>query len=249
MSLDLSIVTIARNNLQGIKKTLQSIQNQVTPPTEVIVIDGNSTDRTKEFLSDFSHQEHPFKFSFISESDKGISDAFNKGVQMASCTWIQFLNSSDIFTDLNSLTRIKEALQNTQAKIVCAGIRQFSGGTLVEVYSKKRKSSVDDSIRLCHPATFCQRALFDQVGLFNLSFKIGMDTEWFLRAERLLGTQIFQMVETIITDMEPGGISQSASSRRQRELLAARLLHSRRPTSQLMIKYMLHMLSNTVNLP
>lgn len=237
---DLSIVTIAWNNLEGVKKTLASIGRQTLFPKEVIVIDGGSQDGTQSWLRDFAALNHPFRFLFISEKDRGIADAFNKGQARASSKWVQFLNSGDVLIDDLTLERIHASLANSTARVICGGIQQVNQGTKVTVFSEKRKSTIDESIRICHPATFCHLDLFKDVGPFNPSFRIAMDTEWFLRVERLLGTSVFEMSATVVADMEPGGISQSHLSRRHRELLAARLLHSKQPTATIITKFLAH---------
>ena len=104
----LSIVTITFNNLCGLQATERSIFNrniQADVPFEWIVVDGKSSDGTREYLKKLDHRN----FSFISEPDSGIFDAMNKGVRMASGDIFLFLNSGDRLLSLNILQYVSQA--------------------------------------------------------------------------------------------------------------------------------------------
>ncbi|MHC5916375.1 MAG: glycosyltransferase, partial [Nostoc sp.] len=90
----ISIVTISRNNIQGLFKTLESVKAQDYEYIEHIIIDGGSNDGTKELLYSYQHTKI---FSYISELDDGISSAFNKGIDRSNGDLIFFLNAGDVF--------------------------------------------------------------------------------------------------------------------------------------------------------
>lgn len=100
----LSIITINYNNLEGLKKTYESIVSQTWTDYEWIIIDGGSTDGSREFI-----EEHQEKFAYwCSESDKGIFNALNKGVTKANGQYVNFLNTGDVYTSKNVLHDIFE---------------------------------------------------------------------------------------------------------------------------------------------
>ena len=108
-----SIITVVRNDLNGILNTYNSLKNQSYANYEWVVIDGNSSDGTKEFL-----QNLDCKFiNYISESDNGIYDAMNKGIIICKNMYILFLNAGDIFFDFNVLNIVKNKLQENKVYV------------------------------------------------------------------------------------------------------------------------------------
>jgi len=103
----LAIVTITRNDLAGLRRTLASVEAQTTPPDDHWIIDGASTDGTREYLDSLPHSPNRH---FISESDRGIYDAMNKGVSKASTDFVWFLNSGDTCADAAVVAELGEAL-------------------------------------------------------------------------------------------------------------------------------------------
>lgn len=105
----LSIITINYNNLEGLKRTYDSVVAQTCQDFEWIIIDGGSTDGSKEFIEE--HQEH-FAY-WCSESDKGIYNAMNKGIRRATGEYINFMNSGDGFYDSKSLSNFWDCYDKT----------------------------------------------------------------------------------------------------------------------------------------
>lgn len=98
----LSIITINLNNLEGLKKTFESVFNQTFTDYEWIVIDGGSTDGSREFIE--AHQD---SFSYwSSEPDRGIYNAMNKGILQANGEYLSFLNSGDYYADSETLANV-----------------------------------------------------------------------------------------------------------------------------------------------
>ena len=116
-----SIITVVRNDLNGILNTYNSLKNQSYTNYEWVVIDGNSTDGTKEFL-----QNLDCKFiNYISESDKGIYDAMNKGIIICKNMYVLFLNAGDIFFDFNILNIVKNKLQENKVDVLFGGVNMY----------------------------------------------------------------------------------------------------------------------------
>lgn len=111
MNANISIVTIVRNDLAGVKKTIKSVLNQTSTPFEFILINGDSVDGTTEYLESnknfFSH--------LISEKDDGIYDAMNKGIKNSRGEWLIFMNSGDEFYCPSTLERLKREIEANQS--------------------------------------------------------------------------------------------------------------------------------------
>lgn len=103
----ISIITVCRNNLPGLKHTFESIRNQKFLDFEWIIIDGNSNDGTKEYLNALNYP----KF-YLSEPDTGIYDAMNKGLKFVNGDYIVYMNSGDSFYDENSLNFVQSIIKN-----------------------------------------------------------------------------------------------------------------------------------------
>ncbi len=203
-----SIVTISKNNYQGLQKTLQSVKEQDYKIIEHIVIDGDSDDGSKEFLDSYTHSKN---YIYLSELDNGISSAFNKGLQKSNGDLIFFLNSGDVFF---SKTVISEVVQSyMQHKWKCAiGVTvttSFAGETIFYRPPQLSSKFLKYFMFLPHQGFFCETSLHKNYK-YNESLKISMDYELFLRM--LKNITIFYL-PTIISIREPGGISSQTQNR------------------------------------
>lgn len=183
----LSIITITYNNLEGLRRTVRSVLAQNYRNWELIVVDGGSTDGTKDWLqetADSLNSKEETIFRFVSEPDKGIYNAQNKGIAMAKGEYCYFLNAGD---ELCGDYVLEKMLLGTNTDIVY--------GNEIEVYNKDgkvvRKSRVRgvenptmlDLYQSCmkHQATIIRRSLFDRYGVYDESLKMCADWEWFWR--------------------------------------------------------------------
>ena len=233
----ISIVSIVFNDLEGFKKTFNSVVEQSYTKIEYIVIDGGSKDGTGEFI-----KEHADQLSYwVSERDKGISDAFNKGVKAAKGDWIVLLNAADYFQDTTSIQRMIPYLEkNKEADIVYGKL------TEVDKNGKKGKSfgkafdrtSFERECTIIHPACFHNKQFFEKNGLFSLDFKIAMDYELFLRKRDLKAV----FVDEKITFMETGGASQLDPAPSYKEANKAKALHLKKGKLALTLDYLENML-------
>ncbi len=199
----LAVLTICRNDLNGLRQTVNSVKSQKRPPDEFIVLDGGSLDGTIDFLKNC-----PAITAWKSEPDKGIADAFNKVSAIAEADWLIFLNSGDTFADPQVLEDMIPVLESLPSKIgVCYG------DTLVvdpdESLPPRRILCSHDFDRcentLCHQASFLRRPLQLEYR-YDGRLRIGMDYDLWLR---LLPVTSFQHVERIICNYRLGGISSS----------------------------------------
>lgn len=170
-----SIITVCRNAESTIERTIRSIISQTYPSKEFIVIDGKSTDGTKNILKKYEHQIN----IFVSEPDNGIYDAMNKGVKKASGDYLIFMNADDYFFD-NAV--LQHAAEVPPADFLFGGQYDFIDGKL----KKAQNLEALNAYRLfrgffAHQAIFAKRSLWERFGLFDLNYKICADRDWLLR--------------------------------------------------------------------
>lgn len=114
-----SIITVVRNAENAIEKTIKSVIEQEYPNLEYIVIDGDSQDNTKSIIQNYIHDIT----KYISEPDRGIYDAMNKGAKLASGDWIIYMNAGDYFYAPNSISSLNNVL-NSDADVILAGVEE-----------------------------------------------------------------------------------------------------------------------------
>ncbi|UQD56126.1 glycosyltransferase family 2 protein [Flavobacterium sp. K5-23] len=206
----ISIITVCYNSAITIERTILSVKSQTYSNIEYIIVDGNSKDNTLEIVK--KHEEKSIKW--ISEPDKGLYDAMNKGISMATGDLIGILNSDDTF---NSTTVIEEIVgfhrQNTIDASVGNIIQHKDNGKIVRLYSSKYWSPEKLKIGFMppHPSIFFKRELFNKYGVYDLGFKIGADYELITRF--FLKNKISWKYSGITTTaMLVGGLSSSGTS-------------------------------------
>ncbi|WP_179009404.1 glycosyltransferase family 2 protein [Winogradskyella forsetii] len=183
MTIDFSIITVAYNSEKTIERTIKSVLNQSFQNYEYIIIDGNSNDKTNAIINQYKEK---FKGGIIhiSEPDKGIYDAMNKGIALAKGKVIGLLNSDDYYYH-NTLDMVYDAFQKTDQRSVLTGELIFKSETTEQLLrtSKARflqkTKHYKNGVR--HPATFVPKVIYDDVGLFNLNYKIASDAELMYR--------------------------------------------------------------------
>lgn len=200
----LSIITINYNNRNGLLKTIQSVINQKFKNFEWIIVDGDSTDGSKKILSDFkNHFTH-----CISEKDKGIYDAMNKGIKKATGEYLLFLNSGDYLCN-----------KYTLEKVFCRKYyTDFITGNTIKVIDEN-KSYLDLGINsdvitcidllkkgLNHPSTFIKRELFYKFGFYDDTLKIVSDWKFFFNSIILKNCSI-KYINVNISCFDLNGIS------------------------------------------
>lgn len=198
-----SIVTVCRNAADTIEQTVQSILRQTCGMNQIeyIVIDGASTDATKDILE--KYKKH-FSY-YISEPDNGLYDAMNKGIKVASGDIIGILNADDWYED-DAIECVVKHFDNSDADIV------YGKMNLVEANGMKRmefqQRPLDElwyTMVINHPATFVKRAVYEKCGLFLEEFKIAADYEFVLRCYAR-GCK-FSFVDKVLTNYRTGGVS------------------------------------------
>lgn len=203
----ISIITVCYNSAATIETTIQSVAAQTYNNIEYIVVDGNSKDETIAIIN--KHQDKIAKW--ISETDNGLYDAMNKGIQMATGDLVGIINSDDTF---NTHTVLEEIIAFHTANHIDASIGNIvqhkEDGKIVRFYTSKNWTP--DKLKIGsmppHPSIFFKRTLFQQYGTYLLGFKIGADYELIIRY--FLKNNIIWKYSGITTHkMLVGGVSSS----------------------------------------
>ena len=175
----LSIITINFNNCEGLQKTIESVVSQSFKDFEWIVIDGGSTDGSRELLEQYAdHITY-----WVSELDKGVYNAMNKGIKVAKGEYVNFMNSGDVYA---SASILEDVFSTSHTADVLYGymMRGSVDGEVNNQSMMKSNLSWIDFYRdgLPHQSTFIKRSLFDQYGLYDESLKAVSDWKFFVDA-------------------------------------------------------------------
>ena len=207
----LSIITSNRNNAAGLEKTMRSVASQVGGDFEYVVIDGASTDGSVEVIRSFESSLGDC-LKWISEPDKGIYNAMNKGIGKASGEYLQFLNSGDSLVSDDITLRMTEALKSKEYPPILYGnmLKDMSDGKIL-----RDKGFAGKSISflgfytgsLNHPSSYIKKSLFEKYGGYDESLKIVSDWKWFLQAI-ILGGEKPVYVDMDVTLFDMNGISE-----------------------------------------
>jgi glycosyltransferase involved in cell wall biosynthesis len=174
----ISIITINYDDAPGLERTIRSVAAQTYRGYEYIVIDGGSKDESKKVIEQLAvHISY-----WVSEPDKGVYNAMNKGIAKASGEYLLFLNSGDVLEDNDSLSRASKYLGNDDLVYFDLQVQQADGQRRLKTYPDQLDFRYFIFESLPHPGSFIRKTLFDAVGLYNESFKIASDWAFFLIA-------------------------------------------------------------------
>lgn len=207
----LSIITINRNNAAGLEKTMRTVAAQIDGDFEYVVIDGASTDGSVEVIRSFESSLGE-RLKWISEPDKGIYNAMNKGIAMATGDYLQFLNSGDSLVSNDITLRMTEALKNKEYPSILYGnmLKDMPGGKAMRdrCFAGREISFLGFYTgSLNHSSAYIRRSLFNRYGMYDEGFKIVSDWKWFLQAI-ILGGENPVYVDMDVTLFDMNGISE-----------------------------------------
>lgn len=205
----ISIITISYNAECTIEKTLISVASQSYKEIEHIVVDGGSKDNTIEICNSYSHIS-----KIISEQDKGVYDAFNKGLKIATGDIVGFLNADDTFYSENSIQDIVEAFKQNSVDIVYGNLNYINEeGKIIRNWISRpyKKGLVNKAWMPAHPTFYCKKDIYDRLGDYNDSFKIAGDFELCLRFLEINNIPSYYLNKKLV-NMLVGGISNSGFS-------------------------------------
>lgn len=206
----ISIITAAYNCAATIRDTIESVLKQTYSDIEYIVIDGNSQDETVAILREYEPRFNG-RMRWISEPDKGIYDAMNKGIRMASGDIVGLLNSDDFYTDSHVLDRVVAGIGQVDA--VYGDVHYVHPDRLdrcVRYYSSRlfRRWMMRLGFMPAHPSFYCRRDVYERFGVFDTSFEVAADFESLLRFIFLHRIQAKYIPADFVT-MRTGGASSS----------------------------------------
>ena len=232
----LSIITITYNNAEGLRRTIQSVQAQTFRDFEHIIVDGGSTDDSVDIIRQYADNEairpenskadnlasspnHLITSSpitWISEKDRGVYDAQNKGIRLAQGEYCYFLNAGDTFCAddvlermfspnsliVSSPNRLPDILYGNEIIVDGNGkrvgiARGVKNPTFVDLYNSCMK----------HQASFIHRSLFDKYGMYDADMRICSDFDWFFRVIAFHDEVTLQYKDVDIAYFENTGIS------------------------------------------
>lgn len=216
----ISVITACFNSDSTLRDTIESVLRQTYHDIEYIIVDGGSKDDTMEIVRSY---EPIFdgRMRWISEPDKGIYDAMNKGLAMATGDVIGILNSDDFFTSNDILDQVAKTMTNLEIEAVYGDIHFVNDDDLtkcVRYYSSKqfRRWQMRMGFMPAHPSFYCRRSVYEKYGLFDPSFRISGDFELMLRLLFIYNIKTQYLPLDFVT-MRTGGASTSGlKSYRQR---------------------------------
>ncbi len=175
----LSLITVCYNAGNLLQETLQSAINQTFQDFELVIIDGGSKDNTLLVANQFEAHIG----TLISEKDKGIYDAMNKGVMAAKGEWVYFLNAGDSFYNTHVLDSIFSNEMLLLNDFIYAKVETKNEPTGINYINGKEVSlpMFYSHYPICHQGTFARKEVFQKIGNFNLSYPLVADSEWFVR--------------------------------------------------------------------
>ncbi len=202
-----SIVTVVYNCVDTISGCIESVLGQDYDDIEYIVVDGASKDGTIDVVRKYEDRIS----KFVSEKDKGIYDAMNKGIKMATGDVVGILNADDFFYSNDTISKIAQAFKNDHkldATIADIVFVNENNDRILRHYSAKkwRPTKFAWGFMPPHPSFFCKRHLFDELGYYKTDYKIAADYELLIRY-LLLSKINFRYLPIITTRMRMGGVS------------------------------------------
>lgn len=211
----ISIITACYNSAATIADTLKSVAQQDYPDIEHIIIDGKSTDDTLRVLCDFEHVR-----TVVSEKDSGIYDAMNKGVRHATGEIVGILNSDDLYTGSDVISRVMKEFEDESVDAVYADLQYVRFRDTTKVVRTWRSGNFSKKKFYYgwmppHPTFFVRRTVYVKAGNFNLSLRSAADYEFMLRV--LLKNDFHvRYIPEVIVRMRTGGASNATLKNRLR---------------------------------
>jgi len=204
-----SIITATYNCEQTVRDTLHCIQQQSFSDIEHIIIDGGSSDDTLKIVREFEHVS-----KLISERDEGIYDAMNKGIANASGEVIGILNSDDVYIGHDVIATIAQTFLNPDVQTSYADLQYVQTNNLNKIVrtwkaGQFNKRNFYFGWMPPHPTFFVRKAVYEKVGLFNLSLKSAADYEMMLRILVKYEIPTSYIPKTIVK-MRTGGMSNAS---------------------------------------
>jgi glycosyltransferase len=207
----ISIITISYNCKKTLADTINSVNSQTArKEIEYIIIDGQSTDGTTELIK----QNEDKIDHWLSEPDKGIYDAMNKGIKLATGEWVGFLHADDLYTDTHVVEKIIQHIDNKDTNALYGNLNYIQAEPPHKVI-RYWKSQDYKPVLLkrgwmpAHPTLYIKKDHFNKVGNFNTQYKIAADYDLILRLFSHPETKA-SFMDTTMVNMRVGGVSNNS---------------------------------------
>ena len=208
MAEKVSIITVSYNSENTIERTIRSVLTQSYRPLEYVIIDGDSKDDTVLIIQKYIPLLEKFgiEVNYQSEPDRGISEAFNKGIRKASGDIVGIINSDDQLAEdiLYDIVRTFDE----QTDVVCGDclwIDKVHNINYVRKSHIKKLKKLKYEMVLMHPSCFVRKTTYEKYGVFDVDLKYAMDKDLMARIFQKGGT--FQYIPKVIAIMQAGGVS------------------------------------------
>ena len=177
----ISIITITYNSAKTLPRALASVQSQNYDEIEHIIIDGASTDGTKELIEKYAKQHKNVRW--LSEPDEGIYNALNKGIRMATGDVIGFLHSDDVLKNADSIGQIAAAFTSSDVDVVYGDLEYCKGDRVTRRWKSNtfNPHSLKYGWMPPHPTVYVRRKVYEEAGLYDEWFRISADYDMLLR--------------------------------------------------------------------
>lgn len=231
----LSIITINYNEEAALQRTIDSVRSQTYQDYEHIIIDGGSTDGSVSVIRNYE-KEYP-TLKWVSEKDRGVYDAQNKGIERAEGEYCFFLNAGDVFASEHVLEKMfsmpaqadllygnLKVVQKRRQVGYCKGVKQ---PTFLDLYNSCLK----------HQATFIKRSLFERFGVYDASLRIVADWEWFFKVAAFHDDVTLEYRNVDVAEFDNDGISNRSPQlcKEERQLVLDRYMSKRMQEDYLLL--------------
>jgi len=208
-----TIITVAYNAEKYLERTILSVINQSYQNIHYLIIDGGSTDGSVEIIKKYER----YLTYWVSEKDKGISDAFNKGINLAKGELIGIINSDDWY-EIDSVRLVVDVyLKNKEYDVFHGDLKFYKDNNyLFTLKPDVRYEKLKREMILNHPTCFVKKKTYMENGIFSEDYRIAMDYELMLRFY-LRGCK-FLYIPTVLANMSFGGLSDTKSTRAAEEV-------------------------------
>ena len=213
-----SLITATLNSEKTLEETIRSVLRQTYDNIEHIIIDGGSADSTLTILKKYSGQIA----YWVSEPDKGISDAFNKGIAASTGEIIGIINADDWYNE-DAVRHAVEQFRQSQADIVYGNLQLWDKDLKTELFFADH-NQIEIEMTINHPTVFVRRTAYEEIGLFRTDFRYALDYEWLLRAKHH-GLR-FHYINYVFTNMRLSGLSNRYWKQTEWETAKARKLYA-----------------------
>ncbi len=197
-----SVITIVYNGVEHIRQTIDSVLAQTYAPVEYIIIDGGSRDGTVSILGEYEERVDFWQ----SETDAGVSDAFNKGIRLAGGEFIGLINCGDWYETDTVQQVVGAFMANQEVGIVCGALQFWKAGER-QYLCHCAPHLLEREMTVTHPTCFVRTELYHRFGLFSTDYTLAMDYELLLRLKRR-GTRFLAM-NFVLANMQHDGVSEA----------------------------------------